>query len=263
MPRREDDQIGHVPKIAPAHDEVASFQRARKKGKLASSLGEVPDVPAGAVAGSSALTKTVLALVVVGLIATAGGAGYLYMQLNKAQGVIDNYELRISALEQQLQVTDESMNESSVALKVKVRELDSEIRKLWDNVWKRSKERFAEQEAALEKHEKRLDEVQKFASSAQQQFDKTTQVVSGLTAQLKAAEQMKASVSANSQQLKQQITSLEAVADKLNRLSSDLNKLDKRVAGNEEWVESINGFRRQVNREISTLKQSLGQPATL
>ena len=40
---------------------------------------------------------------------------------------------------------------------------------------------------------------------------------------------------------------VERVADTLNRINSDLAKLNKRVQGNEEWVGSINAFRRQIN----------------
>lgn len=260
MPRKDEDQLGHVPKITPAHDEIASYQRTQSKGKLVNSLGEVPEEPSVAT-GTSMMTRSVLALLTIVLIATAGLAGYLFQKLTIAEGAIDNYELRISDLERRLEVTDESMSESSLAMKVKVRELDSEIRKLWDNVWKRAKQNLAEHDATLEKHAKRLDEVQKVASGTQQQFEQNKQVVAGLSTQLKKAEQMGESVTRNTQQLQAQITSLEAAVDKLNRMSAELNKLDKRVQGTEEWIESINGFRRQMNREITTLKQALGQAA--
>lgn len=260
MPRKDDDHLGHVPKITPAHDEIASYQRTQSKGKLVNSLGEVPEEHTVAT-GTSVMTRSLLALLTIVLIATAGLAGFLYQKLSVAEDAIDNYELRISDLERRLEVTDESMSESSMAIKVKVRELDSEIRKLWDNVWKRSKQRLAEHDTELEKQARSLAEIKKTVASTQQQFEQNKQVVSGLSTQLKKAEQMSDSVARNSQQLKTQITSLETAVDKLNRISAEFNKLDSRVQGTEEWIESINGFRRQMNREITSLKQALGQSA--
>ena len=146
MPRTDNDHIGHVPKITPAHDEIASYQRSQAKSGLINSLGAVPDVPGGA---SSPASTTALVLVVLIVLATAGLSAYLYQKLQLAEQSIVNYELRISDLERRLSVTDESMTESSVAMKVKVREMDSEIRKLWDNVWKKTKSRMAQHDAQL------------------------------------------------------------------------------------------------------------------
>lgn len=258
MSRKDDDHIGHVPKITPAHDEIASYQRSAGKNRLVSGLGEVPEVQSHGGGGAS---KTILACVVIVLIATSALAGYLFYQLRIAQRSIDNYELRISDLERRLEVTDESMSESAVSMKVKVRELDSEIRKLWDNVWKRTKQTLAEHEKALEQQQGQVSNAQAFIKSAQQQFDKNATVVANLTSQLKKAEQMQSTVAGNSQLISKQTASLQAAVDQMNRVNSDLNKLSQRVTATEEWIESINGFRRQVNREITVLKQALGQPA--
>ena len=258
MSRRDDDHIGHVPKMTPAHDEIASFQRTQAKGALAASLGEVPDVGGGGGSASMA-TKSILTAVVLVLLATAAWAGFLHQKLQLAEKSIQNYELRIGDLERRLMVTDESMGESSAAMKVKVREMDSEIRKLWDNVWKKSKQKFAEQDALLKKHSASIAASDTFIASAKQQMTKRDDVVAGLSQQLKKTQQLHSQVAENQLMLNQQEKSLELVADKSNRVSADVGKLDRRVKGTEEWVESINGFRRQVNRDLGALKQTVGQ----
>lgn len=258
MSRRDDDHIGHIPKITPAHDEIASFQRTQAKGSLAASLGEVPDV--GSTAGSASVaTKSILTLVVLVLLATAAWAGYLHQKLQIAEKSLQNYELRIGDLERRLMVTDESMGESSAAMKVKLRELDTEVRKLWDNVWKKSKARFAEHDALLKKHADSIVASDAFMVSAKKQMSKRDDVVAGLSQQLNKAQQLHSQVAENQLVLNQQEKSLELVADKTNRVSADIGKLDLRVKGTEEWIESINGFRRQVNRDLGTLKQNVGQ----
>jgi predicted nucleic acid-binding Zn-ribbon protein len=256
MSRRDNDQIGQVPRMAPAHDEIASFQRSKGKGALASSLGDVPDVGGG---GTSMGVKSVLAVVVVLLLATSAGAGFLFQKLQKAEKAISQYEIRIGDLERRLSVTDESMSESSVAMKVKVRELDTEIRKLWDNVWKKSKQRFAQYDKKFTTIEQGVKRNESFSVTAKQQLAQNNKVVSNLSVQLKDVEQMKSSLAANQQKLSQQEDNLESTSDKANRLGTDVNKIDRRLKSTEEWVESINGFRRQVNRDINSLKQSVGK----
>ena len=50
---------------------------------------------------------------------------------------------------------------------------------------------------------------------------------------------------------------VERVADSLNRIDLALSKLDKRVAGNEEWVGSVNAFRKQVNTNLTELQATV------
>lgn len=255
MPTKDDDHIGHVP-ITPAHDEIASYKRTKAKGSLKSSLGEVPDVASvGGGGGTGGVSTVVLVMVVLVLMATAGLSVYLYKNLQVAEKSIAIYELRISDLEQRLSVTDESMSESSVAMKVKVRELDSEIRKLWDNVWKKAKQQLAEHDAMLQKHQQSIAANETFVSSTKQQFASNTKVVAELRSQLEQARQMRETVLANQARLALQDDKLDNSTDKVNILANDINKLNKRVSSSEEWIESINGFRRQVNRDITELKQ--------
>lgn len=256
MSRRDDDHIGEVPKIAPAHDEVASYQKTRKKSAFVAGLGEVPDIPSN---GSSVVANTVVAVAVLVSLAAAGWAAYLHQKLQLAQQTLITNEQRLGELERRLSVTDESMSESSVAIKVKVREMDSEIRKLWDNVWKRSKEQFAEIDVKLQSHDNSIVSSDKFIANARQLQAKNDKVVAQLGSQLKSVQKTSAAVKANSEKLARVEGSLESTSDKVNRVSADSVKLGRRVKDTEEWVESINGFRRQVNRDIGVIKQDVGK----
>ena len=252
MSPTDNDSSGHAP-IKPAHDEIASYQRSTARGKLASSLGAVPEVsnPPG-----SGAPKGLLILFLVVAMLTAAFSGYLFFQLQSAQQTIQNYELRITDLERQLSVTDESMSESAVAMKVKLRELDSEIRKLWDNVWKKSKQRLAAHETTLAEHEKKIAAADNFITSATQQFSESRQMVQGMKNQLEKAERVQSLVSTNQLVISQQEQALESTADKVNRSASDIVKLRRRIKETEEWIESINSFRKQVNRDLNAIKQS-------
>lgn len=257
MSSRDDDQIGHVPKITPARDEIASFQRSKAKGGLAATIGDVPDV--GGSVTSSTMMKSALVAIILVLLATAGWAGYLHLKLQAAQQSIRNYDTRITDLERQLSVTDESMSESSVAMKVKLRELDSEVRKLWDNVWKKTKQQLAEHDALLAKQQDSIASHTAFTAIAKQQLAKNDSVIGGLSQQLKKVEQMRVQITANEKSIGQQSKLAESAVDKANRAGNDIQKLSGRIKSTEEWIESINGFRRQVNRDISALKQRVNQ----
>ena len=50
---------------------------------------------------------------------------------------------------------------------------------------------------------------------------------------------------------------VERVADALNRINLDLAKLSKRVQSNEESVNSINAFRKQVNASLTSLESTV------
>ena len=256
MSEKDDNHIGDVPIMTPAHDEIASFNRTKAKGSLVASLGEVPDGQTTAAGGS----KGLMAVVIILLLVLAGWAGFLHMQLQATEQSFRNYELRIADLENRLSVTDESMSESGVATKVKIRELDTEIRKLWDNVWKKSKQKFSEYDATLAKHDDSINEAEQFIVSTKQQLSKNASVVAGLSEQLKKSEMLQVQVRENQQSLLRQERMLESAADKSNSANAKVAKLEIRVKDTEEWVESINGFRRQVNRDINALKQGVAQP---
>lgn len=244
----ENDGLGGVPKITPSRDEIASFQRDKGRS-MASRLGEVPDVQSSA--GSSTTTKAILAFATLAVLAALAWSMILHKKLAVAEQAIGRYEQRISGLEKQLYVTDESMSESSVAMKVKIREMDSEIRKLWDNVWKKNKETLAA-------HNKKLGQHDSFIAATKKQLSNNETVVKELTEQLASSRQMLVTVNSNQQRIASQESIIEGSSDKVNRLSSDMVKLNSRVKETESWVDSINGFRRQVNRDISELKSKLG-----
>ena len=60
----------------------------------------------------------------------------------------------------------------------------------------------------------------------------------------------------NLQAVSQQLTVMNQL---LPRLEQQLEAHDKRISSNEEWVDSINSFRRQVNRQLNTLSQPVNK----
>ncbi len=240
MSQREEPQLGSVPKITPAQDEIASYKRQTKSSRL----GEVPTVQGG---GSSTTIKAVLSVMVLLLLATVGWAVMTQQKFQEAQLMLQQNQLRILDLENRLNVTDESMSESGVAMKVKLRELDSEVRKLWDNVWKKSR-------AQLASHDKQLKSQQSSISAVRKQLAEADKVIKQLNSQLAGLKIMKKNLANNDELLALLEARSEEASDTLNLMEASNARLDRRMKETEEWIDSINGFRRQVTRDLNQLK---------
>ncbi len=190
-------------------------------------------------------------LVTVGALVTAVvacvWAWQLESQLQQAGDQMSSYAERIGDLEARLSDTDEGMNQNAAVQAVKLAELETEVRKLWDNVWKQSRERLSKLEAASTGQGKDIKGMEGSLASVRSQIKE----VSGDIAKLKSVggdlARLMSSARANQSEV-------ERVADSLNRINLALAKLDKRVAGNEEWVVAVNAFRRQVNTSLSELQ---------
>jgi len=202
-------------------------------------------------------------LVVIGLVAIAGLAFWsvrLNSQLQQAYVTLGEYQQSLAQLEQRLQVTDESLDQSSIQTEDKLSNLDTEIRKLWDNVWKRSKQQ-------LEAHEARLETLEKTAAVLQQDLKKQAVAISAVDKKIggvqvtvaRLAEQLD-TVNGNYETVS---ASVVAVNRKLGELgagisgaSSDKELMSKRIQELEGWVKSINEYRRQVNERLLQLEGS-------
>ncbi|EEB77558.1 hypothetical protein GPB2148_1291 [marine gamma proteobacterium HTCC2148] len=177
-------------------------------------------------------------------------AWQLQEQLKQASNTMNDYELRIGDLEARLSDTDEGMSQNAAVQAAKIRDLDTEVRKLWDNVWKQSKERLGKLEASsktynkkIAANEKSLKATQTKVSSAANDLAKLKNVSGDLSRLISSAKANQAEV--------------ERVADTLNRINLDLAKINRQVKSNEEGIRATDAFRRQVNGSINELEGAI------
>ena len=131
---------------------------------------------------------------------------------------------------------------------MQLKELDREVRKLWDNVWKKSKITLEEHSLNIKNLTTRTSKLNDQQALSKQQLSALNGEMMGYSASLEDLTESLDSLQAASQQL--------ALMNKLlPRLEQQLNAHDKRISSNEEWVNSINSFRRQVNRQLNALSQ--------
>jgi chromosome segregation ATPase len=239
-----DDSHDHIPPIIPARDEVvARSQNPSRKRQQPASKG-------GAATGLWARLFIVLSLVVAAV--ATGWAWQLQQQLQVAETSLANYGERIADLEDRLSDTDEGVNQSGAAMAVKIKELYSEVDKLWASAWRKNKAKIADLEKASGKHSSELATLGKTDKAYSSQLKALAVDMQKFKAVAGDLERLVQSAQANE-------TQLEKLGDDVNRMGLEYAKLQKRVTTNEEWVDSINGFRKQVNRSLSELNARLSE----
>ena len=250
-----DDDLDHIPSIvptreggpsgAPSRPRAGAAQRPAAQKKSAASGG-----------GAGPLARILITLSLVGAAVACAWAWQLQGELGLAEEKIVDYDNRIGDLEARLSDTDEGMNQNAELQAAKIRELDSEVRKLWDNVWKEASGRLAKLEKSSSAQGKKLDSTASSLATARGQIKAAGGDIAKLNSVAGDLERIIASGKVNQAEV-------ERVADSINRVNLDLAKLSKRVQDNEEWIQSINAFRKQVNASLAELKAALrSQPKT-
>ena len=244
------DDLDHIPSIVPTRDNAP-----RPTGGGATAKGRKPRGAASRstptnTGGSGLLARLFLTLSLAAAAVACAWAWQLQQALQESNTRIEDYSKRIGDLEARLSDTDQGMNQNAELQAAKIRELDTEVRKLWDNVWKQASERLAKLEKDGASQGKKIDTTAAGLATAQGQIKSASADIAKLKSVADDLERIIASGKANQAEV-------ERVADSINRVNLDLAKLNKRVQGNEEWIESINTFRKQVNASLGELKAAL------
>ncbi|MBM96514.1 MAG: hypothetical protein CMI09_11805 [Oceanospirillaceae bacterium] len=238
MPRSKEPVI---PDIVPSADDIElrnkQLKSRRKGSSAAASNGKSGNGGGGALA---------LVALLIGL-AAAGGAGYLWVELQAAKQqladaarVIESQGEMLDGLNQKLSVTDESATVSLQALKVMLKEHDSEIRKLWAIANKRNKQNIANNGKALDKQGKQLTTQSESLKSletelAQQQLnaselaERLTKAEADAQALPPEAELRMAQLNESIQMAQQQIAALKKADKQFKTLNTKIQQLDDRI----------------------------------
>ncbi len=245
------DDLDYIPSIVPTRDGVPQRSTSKlraEKGDRGRSSGSPKQPSHGGGTGLLARLCIAVALVVAALACV--WAWQLQSQLQQANEHIANYAARIGDLEARLSDTDEGMNQNAAVQAAKVAKLETEVRKLWDSVWKEAKDRLGKLETASAIQGKSVKGMEGSLTTAQAQLRAASDDIAKLNSVAGDLTRLISSAKASQ-------TEVERVADSLNRIDLALAKLDKRVAGNEEWVGSVNAFRKQINASLSELQATV------
>ena len=155
----------------------------------------------------------------------------------------------VQGLENLLTDTDETVTKSAAAMGAQLNLLDTEVRKLWD---------------ARKIPNRKLSDLEKTDKSAantvqtlQDNGFRQKKTLDALTADLKALQTLSADIERLAGSARQIQGDVERLGDNVNRSKLERAALGKRVGANEEWVASINNFRKQVNTNVNQLRADI------
>ncbi len=249
---RKEPTIGS---IVPDKDDIKSQQQ--RINKATPRARPVSPAPAPKASGSLGT----LALVVA--IAALGGSGFLAWKLQQSQQNLVAAEGRILELEKRLELSDDESSQSVTAIRAKLKWADSEIRKLWGVSYdtnrkgiKANKDKLASLDKSLGQLKTSAANAGKKADSASKQAASQQSAIDSIRASAKdnVARIAKIEGAVNSQ--RQQLQTAVDAANRASRLSTDLIV---RVQANEEAIEAIDAYRRNINRDLLQLQQRLNQ----
>jgi len=240
-----DDDLNDLLSMVPERDELSAYKNNSKSDILM-------DAPSGGSA-SSALVWFTLVLVLI-----AGGvSGYLYTKLLKSND-------RIAQLEMRLSEAGESMDQSSATLGLKLKELTQKTNELWeqmDKLWASAWRRNQSEIAGLRDDIKGLTKKATDLSSSLNRLKKATDELPSLEKKIASMSGLKGDIDAA-------VTAANGMKSQLSKMSVSVAKVEgsqaalaKRVDANEQWVESINAYRKQVNRRLEEINK-LVAPST-
>ena len=247
MPHHDNEPLPDVPEMVPDRDDFDSYQRKQIKPKSKARASDNGDTSPRSGSGPLVYIFGIVA------VAAAAWAGYLHTQLLSATE-------RVVALEERLSTTDQSVNQSSVALQVKIQEVDAAVAQLRDETLKKMSGQIDRQSAQIAAVEKSAKSTQAALTATDQRVSEQNKTLDSTRAQI---DKTVASIDASKQKIDQHQASIDSLSNKVKSVNDAQAKLDSRLSNNEEWVESINTFRKQMNREIVNIKQQVagGKPA--
>ena len=242
------EQFDDMPKLVLEKDDMESFQRSRGKGVK----GNSPTIDTSpqdnkSPSGSSPSWFSLIFL----LLLVVGGAAYWSYLQHKVMIVAQS---RITELENRLSATGEELDQSAVALQVKVTELSTktndlweQMDKLWASAWRRNQADIKDLSNELRKKSAGLD---KKLSSVQTELKGSKASLESLQKGLETQSLSLSNINGSSSQFQQNIADLELQIEGLkerlmstalsnNNLTNQFDELIRKQKASESELKSI------------------------
>jgi len=233
-----------MPQMTPARDEVASRQGGAKTKNSRNTGQANHGSSSGAGGGFIAVLAFLVALVAV------GGCYFLWTQNQTLLADLQQADTRLQRLEAQLASTGDELTQSDAAVRVQLKEVNSEVAKLWD-ARKVSNKQLKTHETNIRNLTARSDKLLKTSKANAQQItaqaaalDDIDQALDGLDAESIIKQFERLTIGQSSQK-------------------KQIDALTIKTQENQEWLESINEFRRQVNQRLNAIQNPAASTPSL
>ena len=232
--------------------DIPSFAANRDEAVTSAHRGAVPSRGRSAPATRGRMGfwgRLILTVALTAAAVACAWAWQLQQILDRSLATQVTLSSRTADLEALLSDTDESVAQSAAALGAQLRVVDKETRRL--------EQRRRELDSRIDKLEKAKASQGIVINTLSASAADSTAKLATLAGDLKALQKVAGDLARLSTSAKQVQTNLERLADNVNKAKLERAGLNKRVAANEEWIDSINAFRRQVNTSINGLESAL------
>ena len=199
----------------------------------------------------SGASQFFLTLSFIAVCTLSAYAWYSYQLIGQLTADQSRTGKQVQSLENLLTDTDETVTKSAAAMGAQLNLLDSEVRKLWD-----ARKVANRKVTDLEKADKSTDAT---LQTLRDNGFRQKKTLDALTADLGELQTLSADIERLAGSARQIQSDVERLADDLNRANLERASLGNRVTANEEWVASINGFRKQVNTNVNQLRADIRQ----
>lgn len=197
--------------------------------------------------GSSFLALAALILALAGI----GAAAFLYNQWQATRGELVEADQRIAELEKRFEMSDEESSASVEVLNAKAKENASEIRKLWGVSYDTNRKSIAANKSAAASAAKDAAAVKKEVAALSGKVNGLSDSVKKIGAVEMQLAQLRESSTENRRETADKLAKLE------RQLASVRSDLTARVGANEEAVQSIDTYRRSVNKDLVQLRDAI------
>lgn len=231
---------------------IPSFAATRDEGVASAPRDAVPgrgSRPPAAGTGMGLLARLVLTVALVVAAVACAWAWQLQQILDQSVANGAMVAGRVADLEALLSDTDESVEKSAAALGAQLNVVDKETRRL--------EQRRREMDIKIVKLEKASAATQTDVGKLQTLVAGQGKSLTAMNADLTALKRVAGDLERLSKTAMDAQANLERLADNVNKANLDRAAMKQRVTSNEEWIESINAFRRQVNASISRLEDQM------
>ena len=220
-----------VSSVLSSKDDVASKPSRRP-------ISPQPQVIEKKISSINTWIALLLAAIAVGI------AGMGYIQLMQAQVTLQeqrtqlkNQQGRIVELENQLALSDDESAQSLVAISARLKEANSEIRKLWGVSYDTNRKAIKANKTDIASHTKNYQTLNKTLQTQQMTLNNNDQRLSEQELLIR--------------------TLRERLDEQIKSLKLDVTDNAKRTGSNEEAIKAFDIFRRSVSRDLLQIKQQL------
>ena len=260
--RDDDKKIKAVPDLSMSADE----RPERRQPRASTSRKPVSAAPKPEPQKSGNGLSWFLLILVLGI----GGAGgwqfwQLQQKLEETRFQLDSTEENLTQVTGEVSATGENLTKRDTSLRSELKEVNSEIRKLWDVSNKRNRKWIETNKANItkatrlaESANKSADAVSKNVAALTKEVDDTEQILKAIgTEQVAVQSEMTLTLQSISEQISASQTQIDQLKQQLDQQVKRNAQLEAQLKDQADAVKSMDQFRQQMNRKMTQVESTV------